>query len=83
MGGFHLCRPVPFLVNVLVLLRNLLRAAMSCFVPRISGIYMELETLWRIWQWFSYWGYVSMMCFCVCISSPQGQDILSEGTANW
>ena len=42
--------PVPFLVNAPVLLRNLLRAAMPCFVPRISGIYMELETLWRIWQ---------------------------------
>ena len=54
MSGFHLGRPVPFLVNVSHLLRNLLRAAMLCFVPRIAGIYIELETLWRIWQWFSY-----------------------------
>ena len=44
MGGFHLGRLVPFLVNAPVLSRNLLRAAMPCFVPRISGIYMELET---------------------------------------
>ena len=56
---------------------------MPCFVPRISGIYIELETLWRIWQWFSYWGHMSMMCFHICISSPQGQDMLSKGTANW
>jgi len=48
VGSFHLGRPVPFLVNAPVLSRNLLRAAMPCFVPRISGIYMELETLWRI-----------------------------------
>ena len=82
MDGFHLGRPVPFLVNVPDLSRNLLRAAMPCFVPRISGIYMELETLWRIWQWFSYWGYVLMMCLHVCISSSQEQDMLSEGTAD-
>ena len=63
--------------------RNLLRAAMPCFVPRISGIYIEFETLRRIWWWFSYWGHVSMMCLHVCISSPQGQDMLSEGTADW
>ena len=78
MGGFYLGRPVPFLVNASVLSRNLLRTAMPCFVPRISGIYMELETLQRIWQWFSYWEHVSMMCFHVCISSPQGQDMLSD-----
>ena len=83
MGGFHLSRHVPFLVNAPDLSRNLLRAAMPCFVPRISGMYMELETLWRIWQWFSYWGHVSMMCLHVCISSPQGQDMLSEGTVDW
>ena len=83
MGGFHLGRLVPFLVNAPVLLRNLLRGAMPCFVLRISGIYTKLETLQRIWQWFSYWGHVSMMCFHVCISSPQGQDMLSEGIADW
>ena len=82
MDGFHLGRPVPFLVNAPDLSRNLLRMAMPCFVPRISGIYMELETLRRIWQWFLYWGHVSMMCLCVCTSSPQGQDMLSEGTAD-
>ena len=43
VGNFYLDRPVPFLVNVPVLLRNLLRVAMPCFVPRISSIYMELE----------------------------------------
>ena len=83
VSGFHLGRPVPLLVNVSDLLRNLLRVAMSYFVTRISGIYMELEILWRIWQWFSYWGHVSMMCLYVCISSPQGQDMLSEGTVDW
>ena len=82
MGGFHLGRPIPFLVNAPNLSRNLLRAAIPCFVPRISGIYMKFETLQRIWQWFSYWGHMSMMCLCVCISSPQGQDMLSEGTAD-
>ena len=45
VGGFHLGRPIPLLVNVLDLLRTLLRAAMPCFVPSISGIYMKLETL--------------------------------------
>ena len=79
MGGFHLGRPVSFLVNAPNLSRNLFRTAMPYFVPRISGIYMELETLQRIWQWFSYWGHVSMICLCVCISSPQGQDMLFEG----
>ena len=82
MDGFHLGRPVSFLVNVPVLLRNLLRVAIPCFVPRISGIYIELEILWRVWQWFSYWGHMSMMCFCICISSLQGQDMLSKGTVN-
>ena len=48
MGSFYLGRPVSLLVNAPVLLRNLLRVAMPWFVPRISGIYMELETLWRI-----------------------------------
>jgi len=43
VGNFYLGRPVPFLVNIPVLLRNLLRIAMPCFVPRISSIYMELE----------------------------------------
>ena len=60
MGGFHLGRPIPLLVNAPDLSRNLLRAAMPCFVPKISGIYMEFETLQRIWQWFSYWGHVSV-----------------------
>ena len=83
MGGFYLSRPVPLLVNTSDLSRNLLRAAMPCFVLRISGIYMEFEILQRIWWWFSYWGHVSMMCLCVCISSPQEQDMLSEGTADW
>ena len=23
-----------------------------------------------------------VICFCVCISSPQGQNMLSEGTAD-
>ena len=41
VGGFHLGRPVPFLVNAPDLSRNLLRTTMSCFVPR-------LETLQRI-----------------------------------
>ena len=82
MGGFHLGRPVPLLVNVPDFLRNLLRAVMPCFVPRISGIYMEFETLRRIWQWFSYWGHVSMIYLRVCISSPQEQDMFSEGTAD-
>ena len=45
VGGFHLGGPIPFLVNVPDLSRNLLRVAIPCFVPRISGIYMELETL--------------------------------------
>ena len=45
VGGFHLGRPVPFLVNVPDFSRNLLRVAIPCFVLRISGIYMELETL--------------------------------------
>ena len=49
VGGFHLDGSVPFLVNAPDLSRNLLRIAMSCFVPRISGMYMELETLQRIW----------------------------------
>ena len=38
-------RLVLFLVNIPDLLRNLLRIAMSYFVPRISSIYVELETL--------------------------------------
>ena len=41
VGGFYLGGPVPFLVNAPDLSRNLLRAAMSCFVPK-------LETLQRI-----------------------------------
>jgi len=82
VGGFHLDGPIPFLVNVSDLSRNLLRTAMPCFVLRISSIYMELETLWRIWQWFSYWGHMLMMCLHVCISSSQGQDMLSEETGN-
>ena len=45
VGGFYLGGPVPFLVNVPDLSRNLLRMAIPCFVPRIFGIYMELETL--------------------------------------
>ena len=45
MGGFHLGRPVLLLVNAPDLSRNLLRAAMSCFVPMISGIYIKFETL--------------------------------------
>ena len=80
VGGFHLGGPVLFLVNAPDLSRNLLRAAMPCFVPRISGMYME--TLQRIWWWFSYWGHVWMMCSCVYISSPQEQNTLSEGTAD-
>jgi len=83
MGGFQLSRLVPLLVNAPDLLRNLLRTAISCFVPRISSIYMEFETLQRIWQWFSYWGHVLIMCLHICISSPQGQDMLSKGTADW
>jgi len=43
VGDFYLGRPVPFLVNVSVFLRNLLRVAMPCFVPSISSIYIELE----------------------------------------
>ena len=50
VGGFYLGRLVPLLVNVPGLLKNLLRAAMPCFVPRISSIYMEFETLQRVWQ---------------------------------
>ena len=69
-------------MNVPDLSRNLLRVAMPCFVPRISSIYMEFETLRRIWQWLSYWGHVLMMCLRVCISSPQGQDMFSEGTVD-
>jgi len=83
VGGFHLDRPVLFLMNAPVFSRNFLRRVMPCFVLRISGIYTELETLWRIWQWFSYWEHVLIMCFHVCISSPQGQHMLSEGTADW
>ena len=44
-------------------------------------VYMDLETLWRIWQWFSCWGHMSIMCLYVHISSPQGQDMLSK--KNW
>ena len=82
MDGFYLDRPVSFLVNISVLLRNLLRGAMPCFVLRISGIYIELEILQRIWQWFPYWEHVSIICFHVCISFPQGQNMLSKGTVN-
>ena len=49
VGGFYLGGPVPFLVNIPDLSRDLLRIAISCFVPRISGIYMEVETLQKIW----------------------------------
>ena len=45
VNGFHLGKLVLFLINGPNLLRNLLRIAMSCFVPRISGIYMELKIL--------------------------------------
>ena len=83
VNGFHLDRLVPFLVNISDLLRNLLRVAISCFVPRISGIYIELKTLWKIWQQFSYQEYISMIYLCICISSPPEQDMLSEGTADW
>ena len=83
MDGFHLGKLVPLLVNAPDLSRNLLRTAIPCFVPRISGIYMEFEILQRIWQWFSYWGHMLMMCLHVCISSPQGQNMLSERTADW
>ena len=76
MGGFQLGRPVLLLVNVPDLSRNLLRVAMPCFIPRISGIYMEFEILRRIWRWFSYWGHMLIICLCICISSPQGQDIV-------
>ena len=44
LGGLQ-CGPIPFLVNAPDLSRNLLRVAMSCFIPRISGMYIELETL--------------------------------------
>ena len=82
VGDFHLDRSVPFLVNTSILSRNLLRTAMLCFVLRISSIYIELETLQRIWWWFSYWGYMSMICFHVCISSLEEQNMFSEGTAD-
>jgi len=32
-------------VNASILLRNLLKAAMLCFVPRISSIYIEFKIL--------------------------------------
>ena len=48
MGSFYLGGPVLFLVNTSNLLRNLLRTAISCLVPRISGIYIKLEILQRI-----------------------------------
>ena len=57
VGGFYLGRTVSFLVNIPDLLRNLLKTAISCFVLRISGIYIKLEILQRIWQ-FLYWRYV-------------------------
>jgi len=49
VGSFYLGKPVLFLINVSDLLRNLPRVAILCFVLRISGMYMKLETLWRIW----------------------------------
>jgi len=45
VGGFYLVGPVSFLVNAPNLSRNLLRTAMPCLVPRISGIYIELKIL--------------------------------------
>ena len=45
VDGFYLSKFVLFLVNVLNFSRNLLRAAISYFVPRISGMYIKLETL--------------------------------------
>ena len=75
VDGFYLDKSVLFLVNVPILLRNLLRMAISCFVPRISSIYIKLETLWRIWQWFLYWKHMSIIYFYVCISSSQGQTL--------
>ena len=50
MDGFYLSKFVLFLMNVSDFSRNLLRMAMPCFVSRISDMYMELETLQRIWQ---------------------------------
>ena len=49
VGSFHLSRPVPFLANTYDLSRDLLRVAISCFVPKISGIYIEVEILQKIW----------------------------------
>jgi len=49
VGSFHLSRPVPFLVNTYDLSRDLLRVAISYFVPKISGIYIEVEILQKIW----------------------------------
>ena len=45
VDGFYLSKSVLFLVNVPNFSRNLLRVAISYFVPRISGMYIELETL--------------------------------------
>jgi len=45
VGGFYLGRTVLFLVNAHDLLRNLLKVAISCFVLRISGMYIKLEIL--------------------------------------
>ena len=69
MDDFHLGRPVSLLVNTPDHSRNLLRVAMSYFVPSISGIYIELETLWRIWRQFSYWEHILITCLHICISS--------------
>ena len=49
VGDFHLGGPVLFMVNAPDLSRNMLKTAMLCLVPRISDIYRELKTLWRIW----------------------------------
>ena len=40
VNSFHLDRSVPFLVNISNLSRNLLRIAMSYFIPKISSIYI-------------------------------------------
>ena len=45
VDGFHLGKYVLFLVNASDFSRNLLRVAIPCFVPRISSMYIELETL--------------------------------------
>ena len=45
VGDFYLGRTVLFLVNTSDLSRNLLKVAISCFVLRISDIYIKLEIL--------------------------------------